>query len=45
MLGCMLCGEQLKDMFSFFNHIDEKHPELAEKIKQELERKGLIKRP
>lgn len=42
-LGCMLCGEQLANMEDFLNHIDDKHPDVAEKIKQKWKEDGFIK--
>ena len=43
MFGCILCGEQFEDIVSWINHLDLKHPEVAEAIKQKWREEGLIK--
>jgi hypothetical protein len=40
--ACCFCGKQCKDLKELFEHIDEKHPEVASKIKQNWKKEGLI---
>ena len=43
MFGCILCNKQFEDPIDWLNHIDDEHPEVAEKIKQKWREEGFIK--
>ena len=43
LIGCVICKKPMNNMEDYLNHIDREHPDVAEKIKQEWRKKGLIK--